>query len=1225
MRRKGEGEMVAASELRPGRPTPAAGMGTRGGESHFQALWGRASVAVYLVDSDLRVREVNARAAAAFHGMGEVMGRDIDELIHLAWPSPKADEMARQFRHTLQTGESHVAPELIEHRSDRGALEFYEWEIHRIPMPDGTPGVICYFNDISSHVRTRRTSRENQERFCALVSATSHLLFRMNPDWTEMRMVSVGDPSNSVGEPVRDWLETLVHPEDQERVLAAVQQAKESGTAFTIEHRVRRSDGSVDWSLVRAVPIRDEQGEITEWFGAAADITERRRSEVNAAFLAEIQEGFSRLSDSETIMALVGEKLLRHLGVSRVGCREVDLDSGRAMELHGRRDPDLTPVPPTIEMAEFMEPEGMKELALGRVVAINDVATDPRTRAFASRHEALDARSHLFAPYISGGRWKMVLSVHHRRPHVWRPDEIELVRELASRLYLRLERAEAERALRASEERYRTLFNRMDEGFCVLEVICDGMQRPVDLLCLEANPAVAKHTGIDAVGRKALDLLGTVDPDWLDTYGRVAITGQPQRVERYFALADRWFSVYAFKLGGRDSRKVAVLFSDITHRRRTEDALRKSEERLRKALSIETVGVIYFKTDGIITDANDAFLRMSGYDRADLQIGEVRWDRQTPPEWMPRSLKAVEEFITHGRTAPYEKEYIRKDGSRWWALFAATRISDDEGVEFVIDITDRKQTMAALQNSEERYRSLFNSIDEGFCVIEVLFDEEGRPTDYVFIEVNPAFEAQSGMHGVEGRRMRELVPGHESHWFEIYGRVAETGEPVRFVDEARALDRWFDVFAFRLGAPDSHRVAVLFNDISEYRRAEQALRQQQKELETALDAAKTADRAKNQFLATLSHELRTPLNPVLMLASEALGDPGLSPEIRETFEIIRRNVELEARLIDDLLDLTRITHGNITVKKQVLDLRKVLRNAIDNARGDVVEKQLQINVLLPDEPVWVEADPVRLQQVFWNLLSNAVKFTPADGTVTVQLQGGLSDGMAQVEVTDTGAGMTPRELERVFEPFVQGNHAHEPSRPRFGGLGLGLAIARRLVELHGGRIEAASAGEGRGSTFKVLLSPATGMKAANPPAPPSVPEARSAGMSLRILVVEDHASTRVALTALLKRRGHVVRMASMVNEAVDALGEEPFDVLVSDIGLPDGSGYDILERASPQSPHMVSVALSGFGMEQDLRRSAAAGFSDHLVKPIAVDQLDELLGRIVETRAGSTVGDPPNR
>ncbi|BCM85332.1 hybrid sensor histidine kinase/response regulator [Methylobacterium indicum] len=266
------------------------------------------------------------------------------------------------------------------------------------------------------------------------------------------------------------------------------------------------------------------------------------------------------------------------------------------------------------------------------------------------------------------------------------------------------------------------------------------------------------------------------------------------------------------------------------------------DPRLRAALGIPTVGVIVFDMAGRVLEANDTFLAMSGYDREDLDRGRLSGATLVPPEWQPVSRRVIAELQAQGRSDSTEREYLRRDGSRFWGLCAATRLDDGNGFEFIIDITDRRRTEEALRRSEARYRTLFEAIDAGFCVIALRFGADGRADDYRFLEVNPAFARHTGLADAAGRWMRDLAPDHEQHWFDLYGRVARTGESVRFMQPARALgERWYEVHAFRVDAPEDHHVAVLFNDVTAQRRLEEALRGLNETLERQV-AARTAER-----------------------------------------------------------------------------------------------------------------------------------------------------------------------------------------------------------------------------------------------------------------------------------------------------------------------------------------------------------------------------------------------
>ncbi len=377
------------------------------------------------------------------------------------------------------------------------------------------------------------------------------------------------------------------------------------------------------------------------------------------------------------------------------------------------------------------------------------------------------------------------------------------------------------------------------------------------------------------------------------------------------------------------------------------------------------------------------------------------------------------------------------------------------------------------------------------------------------------------------------------------------------------------------------------------------------------EEAVRASRAKDDFLATLSHELRTPLNPVLLLASDAARDSSLPAAARESFAIIRKNVELEARLIDDLLDLTTIVRGKLTIKKEVLDLHVVLADALSAVQPEFDAKAIGFERRFSSAPLAVFGDEVRLVQVFINLLKNAAKFTADGGRVSLStaLE---NNGMMAVRLVDSGIGMTAQELVRVFQAFEQGDHASEHGVHRFGGLGLGLAIASRLVELHGGRIEAASAGRGKGTTLVVLLPvhQASAPAALPPENKAALAPAKNSRAGLRVLLVEDHESTRQALERLLRRRSYLVTCAASVAEAKACAAAGPFDLVISDVGLPDGDGMELMVHLRDRHG-LPGVALTGYGMEEDIARSRAAGFGAHLTKPIRVEALEAVLAEIL--------------
>ncbi|MDQ6654717.1 MAG: response regulator [Verrucomicrobiota bacterium] len=365
--------------------------------------------------------------------------------------------------------------------------------------------------------------------------------------------------------------------------------------------------------------------------------------------------------------------------------------------------------------------------------------------------------------------------------------------------------------------------------------------------------------------------------------------------------------------------------------------------------------------------------------------------------------------------------------------------------------------------------------------------------------------------------------------------------------------------------------------------------------------AERANLAKDRFLAMLSHELRTPLTPVLtsLLAIEIDEVP---EAIRPSLQMIRRNVELEARLIDDLLDLTRISKGKVQLSLEIVDAHVLLRSALEICQSDIDQKQLEVELDLAAERVALEADPARLQQIFWNLIKNAVKFTPATGKLRVRTRNN-DEGLLCVEVSDSGVGIDAESLPKIFKAFEQGERA------KLGGLGLGLAISKSLVETHNGRITAQSDGRDKGATFTAFF-PVSDRQAsadANGGDAPSVDR-----KSLRLLLVEDHEDTNRSLTMLLRRRGYEVEPATSVAAALDIAARYDFDVLVSDIGLPDGTGVDLIQRLR-RDREVLGVALTGFGMEDDIQKSHDGGFRHHLIKPVDLNKLDAVIQETAAT------------
>ncbi len=388
--------------------------------------------------------------------------------------------------------------------------------------------------------------------------------------------------------------------------------------------------------------------------------------------------------------------------------------------------------------------------------------------------------------------------------------------------------------------------------------------------------------------------------------------------------------------------------------------------------------------------------------------------------------------------------------------------------------------------------------------------------------------------------------------------------------------------------------------MAERQRAEEALQQQKAVIETA-------NRTKDQFLAMLSHELRTPLTPVISALEGLETEPGQTEDAKAALAMIHRNVELETQLIDDLLDVTRIAKDKLQLRFAPVDAHLAISNVVEICRAEVDSKKLHVHLNLRANTHDVAADAAKFQQIIWNLLKNAIKFTPEEGEIAISSLN-PSPEVLTISMRDTGIGMDPEVMQRIFDPFEQGNRSLER---RFGGLGLGLAISKSLAQAHGGTLTAKSDGRDRGSTF--LLSMQTISPAETLTAPVRTRDETSR-QGLKILLVDDHQDTCAALEKLLVRRGYLVAATHNMRSAMEAAVRNKFDLLISDVALPDGTGMELMMQLRAIS-NIPGIAISGFGNNGDIERSLQAGFSEHLIKPVRLDTLQAAIEQALQGAA----------
>lgn len=871
-------------------------------------------------------------------------------------------------------------------------------------------------------------------------------------------------------------------------------------------------------------------------------------------------------------------------------------------------------------------------------------------------------------------------------------------------------------------------------------------------------------------------LIDTVEPtaDWLDKY---ILPDDQQEVLRAIDEAIREKKPFEFEhrvrridgtTGWTLSRAVAIIddagvvvewlgaASDFTDRHLAADQLRESEER--SAFVRRSSGIGFWYCDLPFDVLRwDELVKAHFHLPSDAHVTIDTFYQRIHPEDREPTRRAIEQSIADH--APYNVEYrtVSADGERvhWIRAIGRTFYDDQDNPKrfdgVTLDVTEQKQAEAArdqsqnlLRDHEERYRTLFEEIDEGFCIIEFLDGPHGSLSDYVHIEANPAYARNAGIPNVVGQKLRDMVPDEAEDWLARYRPVLETGKPIRFEQTLVATDRRLELAAFRVEPASRRQVAVLFKDITERWRAEQALRDSEQRYRLVADAAndaiwdwnlltdevtwnegvhtlfgygadqvspsvqwwyehihpderdrvvhgvhaaidagrsdwsdeyrflcadggaayvfdrgrvvrdgggkavrmvgsmldlserrqaeetkerlleeaeqaraeaESANQMKDEFLATLSHELRTPLNAILGWASLLKADSLDPEEVAEGIDVIERNSRLQAQLIEDLLDVSRIISGKLRLDVQRVALPDVIEAAMAAVMPAAEAREIRIQKVLDHGTGPVAGDPDRLQQVLWNLLSNAVKFTPKGGRIQVLLE--RVNSHVEISVSDTGQGISPEFLPHVFDRFRQ---ADGSTTRRHGGLGLGLSIVRQLVELHGGSVRAKSAGEGQGATFIVslplaILRELPPDKVAPKPAEDGQLE-RGAPLlpGVKVLVVDDEPDALRVMTKMLAECEAEVRSANSAEAALNLIDGLCPDVLVSDIGMPGQDGYELIRaiRARDYSAKdLPAIALTAFARFEDRRRSMLAGFQVHLAKPVDAEELVAVVASLV--------------
>jgi PAS domain S-box-containing protein len=1089
-------------------------------------------------------------------------------------------EMAKaRWQSCVESG----VPFSLEHRIfDRKRGE-YRWFLGRArPVRDGNQNIVKWIGS-TAEIHEQKLAEEamavSERRYRAFFDALPNKAWVLTPAGTieffNQRWVEyTGQPARPHGDA---WM-NAVHPEDRSVLIAERDRSLLSGQRYEVEVRLQHEAGEYRWHLGRVEPLRDPQGRLFGWLGSATDIHDIRQAQIRA------REKDRALRESS-------ERLLAALEASGTGTFRWDI---RTNALTWDESLDRL----------FGLSPGVTARSLQEFIA--RVHPDDRSgvieRCERCRTEGTDFYMEFRVIWPDGSlRW---LSDKGKT----------FCDENGQPAYMTgacLDITESKRtadSLREALARYHFVSQATNDVVWDWDYSAD---------VVTWNAALEKTFGYDlsTVSPNSSWWLQRIHPDDAPTvFSSLALAreqgGETWQKEYRFRRADGSYArVFdrAFILRdakGQPFRLVGSML-DQTSRLEAEAALRASEQRFSQLADAMPQIVWVANAEGVVEYLNRQWSEFTGLQleqstgHAWAQIVHPNDREGTVARWTEAFEKAV----------PYEHEmrYRRHDGAYRWHLVRAIPVRDASGLlryfGTATDVHDRYELFERLRSKQAVLDQAQRVSSMGWFEWNI---ETGKNT------WSPQLEAIYGLGAGQ-------FPGTYADWLALVvpedratadGEIQRSFESGEFMTDFRIQRqndgevRWLHARAriVRNGAGNPERMVGINVDVTERKLAEQALA-------SAREAAELANRAKDDFIAALSHELRTPLSPVLMTAQSLLMDPTLPVHVREDIALIRRSVEIETRLIDDLLDLTAISRGKIQLRPEPVDVHEALGSAIRTCRDESFQaKDLTLTLNANAEEHWVKADGARLIQVFWNLLKNAVKFTPAAGSITVNTRN--EGACIEITVSDTGIGIPSETLPKVFAAFEQGSGT---ITRQFGGLGLGLAIARTLAELHGGTIAAHSEGPGRGAHFVVRLpvisrtEPARECVETNPPK--NLPA--FSAKKRRLLVVEDHEHTAHILGRLLSKMGHEVLIATKVAEAIElATRSQPIDLVLSDLGLPDGTGHELMAELR-QRFDVKGIALSGFGMESDFTKSRSAGFEDHLIKPVSVDRLREVIERLL--------------
>jgi PAS domain S-box-containing protein len=744
--------------------------------------------------------------------------------------------------------------------------------------------------------------------------------------------------------------------------------------------------------------------------------------------------------------------------------------------------------------------------------------------------------------------------------------------------------AEHSRALASKEQQLRAVFEHPDQITTVLEAERDGQGAIQDWIYREANSNAARLLGLTRetlLGRRMSTLFEAERFTRLSALcERVRSNQERTRYEAVYENRDYLVTIFPI-----DENLVVSSGMDITDRKLAEAARREGERTFKALVENAPVGVAHNTLDGRFVYVNEAFCKLSGYGHDELL--RMTWQDITHADDVGEDLRHTQ-LVLDGLLDHYtmEKRYVRRDGCAVWVSLYVNYVRDDAGrpltsVAVAVDITERRRADAALRDSELRFRELANNINQFAWTC----DELGQATwynDRWYEYTGTSFDDMAG----EGWK-KVLDPAHLPRVEAGLKRCFQTGATWEDTYPLRARDgsyRWFLSRAVQIRPPNGKpgRWFGTNTDVTELRELHEAL--------------ELADRRKDEFLAMLAHELRNPVAPILSVA-EALGRLLARDDKQQALvKIVQRQAQHLSRLLDDLLDVARITQGRIELRREPLALSACIEAAQESIEPQLRAKRQDLRMFLASDVPPVHGDRVRLAQCIGNLLSNASKYSDA-GTI-ISLSTRREADWAVLEIRDQGCGIDAAFLPHVFDLFAQSGRSLDRS---LGGLGIGLSVCRKLIELHGGRVEATSEGTGRGSVFSLRLPAASAAQ------PDAMGAQSTLGAALRVLIIDDNSDAADSMAMLLQIEGHVVATAYTPEDGMAKAATFDPNVVLLDIGLPRIDGCEVARRLRASGLGARLIAVTGYGEERDRKRAAAAGFHAHLAKPVDYSALGEVL------------------